>query len=67
MHSLQRTVISLDEIEALRLCDGESLTQEEAGARMGISRGTVQRLLESGRRKTISALVDATAIVIEKP
>src|SRR5512135_242292 len=49
--------LALDEFEAMRLCDLEGLSQIEAGARMQISRGTVQRLLESGRRKVVQALL----------
>jgi predicted DNA-binding protein (UPF0251 family) len=66
MQKLECTIIQLDEIEAMRLCDRHGLTQQDAGDKMGISRGTVQRLLESGRRKIITALLDSTAIVIEK-
>jgi predicted DNA-binding protein (UPF0251 family) len=53
-----------DEIEAIYLCDSEGLTQEEAGARMGVSRGTVQRLLSSARKKVVDALVRGKAIAI---
>jgi len=49
--------LALDEFEAMRLCDLEGLSQIEAGERMQISRGTVQRLLESGRRKVVQALL----------
>ena len=49
--------LALDEFEAMRLCDLEDLSQIEAGERMQISRGTVQRLLESGRRKVVQALL----------
>ena len=49
--------LALDEFEAMRLCDLEGLSQIEAGERMRISRGTVQRLLESGRRKVAQALL----------
>ena len=40
------------------------LDQAEAGARMGISRGTVQRLLYSGRRELVAAILRQDAIVI---
>ncbi|MCI5144155.1 MAG: DUF134 domain-containing protein [Candidatus Electrothrix sp. AR3] len=53
-----------DELEALRLCDLEGLFQEQAGERMEISRGTVQRLLTSARRKTAEALVSGAALVL---
>ncbi|GFO54004.1 hypothetical protein GMSM_10110 [Geomonas sp. Red276] len=54
-----------DEMEALHLCDGEGKTQEEAGACMGVSRGTVQRLLASGRCKVANALAGQKALAIE--
>ena len=53
-----------DELEALHLCDGEGKTQEEAGACMGVSRGTVQRLLASARCKVAQALVGQKALAI---
>ena len=56
----------LGELEAMRLCDFEGYDQEEAGARMGVSRGTVQRLLKRGRSKTITALLKSAALLIEK-
>ncbi len=52
------------EMEALRLVDLEGLSQEEAGDRMGISRGTVWRLLQSGRKKAVEALIKARPLVI---
>ena len=47
------------------LCDAENLTQEEAGKRMRISRGTVQRLLSQARKKTIEAIVLGKALLVE--
>jgi uncharacterized protein len=56
--------LALDELESLHLCDGEGMTQEEAGRCMGVSRGTVQRLLASARRKVAQALVGQKALAI---
>lgn len=53
-----------DELEALYLCDGEGKTQEEAGVCMGVSRGTVQRLLAEARCKVARALVGQKALAI---
>lgn len=53
-----------DELEVLHLCDGESKTQEEAGVCMGVSRGTVQRLLASARNKVAQALVGQKALAV---
>ena len=52
------------ELEALRLVDLEGLSQEEAGERMGISRGTVWRLIQSARKKTSQALTEGRQIRI---
>ena len=56
-----------DEVEAMRLCDREEFEQEDAGKKMGISRPTVQRLLYSGRKKVVDALVYGKAIQITFP
>lgn len=65
MKEIEQIVLARDELEALRLCDLEDLTQEEAGRQMGISRGTVQRILASARKKVARALTKGEAIVFE--
>jgi len=54
----------LDELEAMRLVDGENLTQDEAGVLMGISRGSIWRLLQTGRKKLITAIYEKLRILI---
>jgi predicted DNA-binding protein (UPF0251 family) len=49
-------IIEPAEIEALRLVDLEGLSQEETGVKMGVSRGTIWRLVQSARKKTAQAL-----------
>ena len=61
---LERIVLEMDEVEAMRLCDAEGLSQAAAGTLMSISRGTVQRLVSSGRKKTINAIVNGHLLVI---
>ena len=56
--------LAQDELETLHLCDGEGKSQIEAGVCMGISRGTVQRLLASARSKVALALVGQKALAI---
>jgi len=58
--------LDLAEVEALRMVELEKLTLEEAGARMGVSRTTVWRLVESGREKLVRALVEGRPVVIVK-
>lgn len=60
---LQQIPLHQDELEALRLCDGEGLTQEEAGRSMGVSRGTIQRIITLARQKTAKALTEGHALV----
>jgi predicted DNA-binding protein (UPF0251 family) len=52
------------EAEVLRLVDLEGLYQEDAGAEMGLSRGTVWRLLASARQKVIRAIFEGRPLVI---
>ncbi|OGI08781.1 MAG: hypothetical protein A2Y40_00675 [Candidatus Margulisbacteria bacterium GWF2_35_9] len=61
---LQLVEIFIDEFEAVRLCDHDKLSQIDASEKMDISRGTVQRLLESGRFKIIDALLNNKALKI---
>lgn len=56
-----------DELEALRLVYLEGLTQGEAAGKMGVSRGTLWRVLDSGRRKVAQALVEGRPIVVIPP
>jgi len=65
MSEVMRITLSRDELESLKLCDLDGLTQEEAGVRMGISRGTVQRILAAARKKVAMALTQGGAIVFE--
>jgi uncharacterized protein len=65
MTVVKQIIISHDELETLKLCDLDDLTQEEAGDRMGVSRGTVQRILAAARKKVAMALTQGGAIVFE--
>lgn len=66
MTELKHITIYRDELEAMRLCDLNDMTQKDAGNKMGISRGTVQRLLSSARKKIIKAIAEKKALCIEK-
>ena len=67
MSGLEKITLGADELEATGLCDVEGMTQAEAGAVMGVSRGTVQRLVTSGRKKIVAAILSGKALVIELP
>ena len=64
MKELTTVELPLDQFEAMRLCDVEQLDQESAGTKMGISRGTVQRLLYQGRRQLLEAILTNSALTI---
>lgn len=65
LRELATIAMTLDELEALRLADLEGLYQEEAAARMGVSRSTFSRIVASAHRKVAGALVEGRALVIE--
>ena len=62
---LEELVLTYDELEALRLADLEGLYQEDAAARMQISRQTFGNIVKTARRKVADALVNGKAIRIE--
>lgn len=64
LFELQKIELLSDELEALHLCDGNGMTQQQAGHSMGVSRGTVQRLVSSARHKIARALISHAALVI---
>ena len=63
--SLTEVVLAVDEFEALRLADHEGLYQEKAAERMGVSRQTFGRIVESARKKVAQVLVEGLALRIE--
>ncbi len=64
MKDIGNVDLSLDQFEAMRLCDLEQIDQEAAGTKMGISRGTIQRLLYQGRSQLLEAILNNSAITI---
>ncbi len=62
---LQRVEIFEDEMEAIRLADYEGLYQQECADKMGISRTTFSRLIESARKKIADALLHTKALKIK--
>ncbi|MFH1799655.1 MAG: DUF134 domain-containing protein [Candidatus Omnitrophota bacterium] len=59
------TKITLDELEALWLCDGKRLEQDAAARKMKVHRSTVSRILTAARKKIANALVHHHGIKIE--
>ena len=56
--------LTIAELEVLRLVDLEGLMQEEAGTHMGVSRGTIWRLLQSARSKVAQMLTEGRELTI---
>ena len=65
MSELEIIEMELDELEAVRLSDYENKSQIEAGEIMNVSRGTIQRLLTSGRKKILDGLLHSKAIKLK--
>lgn len=61
---LEEVSLELDEVEALRLADLESLYQLEAAARMGVSRQTFANILKRAHRKVADAIIHGKALKI---
>lgn len=62
---LEEEVITVEELEALRLKDLEGLDQDSCAEKMGISQSTFQRLLAGARFKLARALIEGRAIRVE--
>lgn len=65
LRALDEVTLSVEEAEAIRLKDLESLDQEESARRMNVSRSTFQRVLGSARQKIAGALLNGQAMRIE--
>lgn len=64
-HDLEEVVLTIDEIEAIRLADYEGMYQADASEKMGISRQTLGNILKSARLKIADALIHGKSIKLE--
>ena len=64
--SKEELLLTIGEYEAMRLVDLEGLNQDQAGQLMNVSRGTIWRLLDSGREKMLLMLTQGRKLVLEK-
>ena len=64
--TINATTITIEpaELEVLRLLDLEGLLQEQAGIKMGVSRGTVWRLAKNARKKVAQALTEGRPLEV---
>lgn len=65
MAYLEEIILTVDELEALRLKDLEGLEQQECASRMGVAQSTLQRILVSAREKVSKAIVEGKALRIQ--
>lgn len=65
LSALEEVILSVEELEALRLAHREGLYQQEAAERMEVSRATFGRVLDAAHRKVTKALVEGCALRIE--
>lgn len=62
---VEKNILKLEELEAIRLKDLVGMEQEECAASMGVSRPTFQRILISAREKVADSLINGKTILIE--
>lgn len=62
---LETIILTLDELEALRLADFEGLYQEEAAQLMNVSRQTFGNIVTSARRKCAEALIHGKQLLMQ--
>jgi len=65
LSALSEVVLTVDQLEALRLADGAGMYQDEAATQMGVSRATFGRIVAEARRNVAVALCSGMAIRVE--
>jgi predicted DNA-binding protein (UPF0251 family) len=64
LHNKDEVVLSVEEVESLRLSDYLEMEQDLAAESMNVSRGTFQRIIHAARKKTADALIHGKIIRI---
>ncbi|MBN1971438.1 MAG: DUF134 domain-containing protein [Candidatus Delongbacteria bacterium] len=59
-------LLTIDELEAIRLADFEELYQDNAAKEMGISRQTFGLIIQSAHKKIADAIVNGKVIKLER-
>jgi len=65
INELEEVILSFEELEAVRLSDLEGMYQKHAAEKMGISRQTFGRILDSAHKIIADAVINGKAIKIE--
>jgi predicted DNA-binding protein (UPF0251 family) len=66
LRMLEEVILSIDEIEALKLYEVDNLDQTKAAKQMKISQPTFARTLASAIKKIAEAIIQGKAIRIEQ-
>jgi predicted DNA-binding protein (UPF0251 family) len=62
VHNKDEVVLSIEEVESIRLSDYLEMEQDKAAESMNVSRGTFQRIINAARKKIGDALVHGKTI-----
>ncbi|WP_070966978.1 DUF134 domain-containing protein [Vibrio sonorensis] len=66
MGELDQIELLRDELEALRLCDQDGMSQVEAAKQMQVSRQTFGNIVKTARLKVATSIVKGQALFIQK-
>lgn len=65
LRNIEEVILTVEEMEAIRLADIEQLDQAEAAERMDVSRPTFNRIVNTAHQKIASALWQGQALRVE--
>lgn len=65
LYNSDEVILSIEEVEAIRLADYLEVEQDSASKSMNVSRTTLQRILNSARKKVADALIHGKTIRID--
>ena len=65
LRDLKEVSLGLDEMEAVRLCDYEDLSQKKSAEKMHVSQPTFNRILSRARKKISRAIIEGKAVRIK--
>lgn len=62
--TLEEVILTVDELEAIRLSDLDGMYQAQAAKKMNVSRQTFGRILDTAHRKVAQALIEGSNLKI---
>ncbi len=62
---LEQIILSINEYEAIRLCDYENFDHQTSAEKMGVSRPTFTRLIDKAHKKIAESIVGVKDLIIE--